>query len=404
MDILRDAKLVLYCNYNTPIMNQEFTLGNGTKIIYGLLAAGLAAFAIFFFAMPRSPGVSAAVYLIPLLFLLGSVLMFINIARRRVIIAGDTITRTNVFGTREMAFDQIKGCRIGQKVIVIEPLDASGKRMTITNYIDYADDEVLVNYLRERFTDLDAADLQKSEKEFAEDNRFGFTSDDRKAALKRATSVCMAYNIIGFVGGFALIFLRDNQFTVICEVVYLLIGILLMAFSRGMIKFISNKKRSVYPFVMIGFFVPVMALIAGTGSDYHILAYNNLWLPALGAALLMFAPVYHFGMNREAEQVKGQVFIMLLLSALFGFGLSRAVNCLCDAAAPQNFTTTVAGKYITHSKGAHYHITLNPWQNGQASKEIDVSQNEYDRIQIADPVTIHQKQGYLHVPWFYVDL
>ncbi|QKJ31264.1 PH domain-containing protein [Mucilaginibacter mali] len=385
-------------------MNQEFTLGNGTKIVYGLLGAGLAAFAIFFFAMPRNPNVSYAVYSIPLLFLLGSVLMFINIARRRVIIAGDTITRANVFGTREMAFDQIKGCRIGQKVIIIEPLDASAKRMTITNYIDYADDEVLVNYLRERFTDLDAADLQKSEKEFADDNRFGFNTDDRKAALEKATAICTAYNIIGFTGGFALIILRGGRVAVICEIVYPVIGIFLMAFSHGLIKFLSNKKRSVYPFIGIGFLIAAISLLIRSLINYEILGYDKLLLPSFGIALAMFIPLYYWGINREAESPKGQAIMMLVVSLIFGFGLTRTLNCQYDDSAPRNFNTTVLSKYISSGKGAHYHITLNPWHNTQSSREIDVSQSEYDRIQIADPVTIHEKQGYLHVPWFYVDL
>src|ERR1700761_5334935 len=106
-------------------MGREYTISTGIKIFYILLAVGMF---IFAFVLLKTPQSQPALLLIPLLFIAGAGLIVANVIRSKVIVYNDSIVSVKLFSTKEMAFNDIKGCRIGQKFLALE--SNSGEKIT----------------------------------------------------------------------------------------------------------------------------------------------------------------------------------------------------------------------------------------------------------------------------------
>lgn len=383
-------------------MDQEFTVSTGMKIFYGVLAIGLFGFSLFLFSIPKNPDVSPAVYLLPLAFLVFPILIIINIFKRKVTIGNDRILCIKLFSQKELATTDIKGYRAGQKVISLES-NSPDNKITISNYIDLSDSENLLSWIKENFTDLDATDLKASEEYFLNEQHLGFTVEDRIQTLKKANVTANVYNAIGFVGGLGIIFLKDDYFRMCCALIYPILGIFIMAFSKGLIKFISNKKKSVYPFVMLGFFMPGLILFFYS-LDIHVLQYHNMWLPLFIISTVLLGALYRFGINKEAGSANGQIILMLFITVIYSFGGLITINCNFDKSSSQEFHTSITNKWTTSGKGSHYHIKLKPWQKSQGSQEIDISRSEYESTSIGTSVSVFVKKGYLSIPWYFISL
>lgn len=358
-------------------MNKEFTISIGMKIFYCAIVFFVAGFALYMFYLPRNPNVSPVVLLIPVLLLAGAVMLFLKVFTSKIIINNETISCGSIFGRKELEITSIKGYRIGQKVIFIEPVSNDDSKIIIRNYIDYSNSDELKNWLIEHFADADALDLKTAKEKFEADQHFGATTNERENALRNAKTTAIVYNVVGGVGGFALIFLYGNSLATLCGILFPIVGIIIMVFSHGLIKFISSRKTSVYPFIMIGFFVPELVMFL-SGCQYNFYSFANLWLPAIIVSLAMFTALYISGINKDIKNPKGQGIMMFIFASIFGFGIIMNINCQLDKSAPKSYHTTVLNKYTTSGKGRHYHIVLNPWQQGDKSKEIDVSYSEYD--------------------------
>ena len=67
-------------------------------------------------------------------------------------------------------------------------------------------------------------------------------------------SIAIGYNILGLIVGFSIIFIRDVRTAAIFGMVYPLLAIIVIIFSKGNIKFLSETKKSKKWFTMLGFF------------------------------------------------------------------------------------------------------------------------------------------------------
>lgn len=382
------------------MMEQEYTMSSGSKIFYSVLAAGLFVFSLLLLSIYNS-SIGPFVLLISALLLIGSLLITLNIYRRKVIIYNDSIVCTRLFTTRELSITDAKGCRIGNKVIYIEPVTETDDRITISNYDDLRDSDELVKWIKNNFTDLDSIDLKNNQNQVYQNPQLGYTEADRNEKIKRIKELAWAYNIWGGVMSFIMIFF-NNMFSLLVLLITPLIGIIVMATSHGLTKFVSNSKRSVYNFILIGFWLPSFMLLIKSLNEYSLLNMDNLWLPAIITSGFLFMLMFFYGINRSVASVTGQAVFMFVLCLLYGFGSILQVNGFFDSSKPQIFNAVVLDSRVSHGKSNTYLLTLNAWGPRHEIKEVEVHKSLYKITSIGDTVKVSLRPGLLHIPWFEV--
>jgi hypothetical protein len=381
-------------------MEQEYTTSLGYKIFYSLLGAGMIIFA-FFLGDIRSPNQPEALLLIPLILLTGSVLIFINIVRRKVVIYNDSILVVNLFTNKEVDFKDIKGCRIGSKLIVIEPVSAEYPTIRIGNYIDFSNSSQLTATIKEKFKDLDAEDYANEHKQFLQDASLGFTEADREAKLKKAKAIALGYMIGGWVVFFLALFFNVRFFEMIA-MAYPVIGILIMLSSKGLIKFITNFKTSIYPSIIFGYMPAAIFVLVMGLEEYNAFQSKNLWLPAIVLTVIIFAAIYFIDRIKIVEKLKGKLIFILLMSVMYSFALVWNVNCFFDNSLPKIYKVAVLDHRIEHGKSTSYYLTISPWGPEPNETEVDVGSRLYYNTPVGDTVIVKLRSGMLNIPWYKV--
>jgi hypothetical protein len=383
-------------------MEEEFTITTGWKIFYGIFALLLGAGGVFLLVAGLKnpdtmlPAVVGGLVIAGLAVLIGGQL------RKKVIISADRIVHTNVLQTREIPAASVKGCRIGPKVIVIEADSPNYAKITINNYSDFANSADLVNWLKQNFKDLNVADLADERERLLQDTRLGATKEEREAKINNAKWVAIIYSAAGLIFGFASIPFDQNKTIAILLIVYPLLGIIIMGTSWGLIRFLSDSRKSVRSFIVLGFFGPVIMLCISSGSSYNILQYNNFYFPALGMFLVIAATLYLTGKNEDLSPVAGQVILMLIVAAGYSYGTILKINCLFDDTSPRQINTTIDSKFKEYSKGEHYYLWLNPLTTGGDKKQVEVGPITYGKYNPGDTVVVDLKKGSLNIPWYYL--
>jgi len=358
-------------------------------------------FAIFLLNMPNKSG-SFWVYIIPVLFFVGGLLVLINVFKRKLTISDTAITYANIFKTKSILFDQIKGCRIGEKVITIEPNQAGASKILINDYISLDDSDSIKDWVKTNFKDLDEADLTSSRNALLHDATLGYTEEDRKRKMTIAKTIAGVYNVLGMAAGFGMIFVRDAVIAAFVTIIYPLLAIAVIKWSYGLTKFLSSKKRSEYNFIMIGFFMPVCVMLFRSLSDYNLYHYDNLWLPFIGVGVLIGFVLVSIGLNTSIGGISGQIGFIVIVSAIYGFGVTVQTNCVFDHSQPKIFQTTVIEKYVHHGKSTSYYLVLNPWESGKETEKVEVGRSMYRDEIVGDTVHVFVKTGELNMPWYYI--
>jgi hypothetical protein len=380
-------------------MGREYTVSTGMKIFYILLAVGMFIFAIVLLKIPQ---LQPVLLLFPLMILAGTVLIIVNVLKRKVVIYDDSIVCINLFSRKEIAFSDIKGCRIGDKLISVEPLSQQTPKIAISNYSDLGDSDQLKSWFRDNFTDLDAADLKQDEEKLLHDPMLGYSEEDRKQALSRAKLIAGAYNIIGPVICFVFLLFHTGIVLIIIGLIYPLIGIPIMRFNHGLIKFLGNSKRSVIPFVVIGFMMPVIFLLIVSITDYQVFSYSNLWIYFGIISIIVFVSIYLTGLNKTISGIIGQTIFMFVMSLIYGFGSVVGINCAFDNSKPIIYVAKVLDHRIESGKHTSYLFTISEWGPMHKEKEEDVGKWIYDNVSIGDSVQVYFHPGKLKAPWYQV--
>jgi len=383
------------------IMQTEYTTSIGYKIFYSAAGLAVTGAGLFFYFYPGKAG-QLLTLLIPLLFVASGLLIIVNQFKRKIIITDNSIISVNVFKSKELPFDHIKGVRMGEKLMKIVPDQPAYLQISISDYISLGDSDGLIAWLTTNFKDLDAVELEQEKEKILNDTNLGFTEEDRKERISLTKGIAVAYNIVGMALGFIAIFIKDSYLAALLMLIYPLCGIVVMVTSRGLTKFLSNSKRSGYFFIILGFVMPIFIMLFKSLVDYNLFNYGHLWLPMAISAGVLFLMLVTLGINRSAESVNGQAVFMLIIAVIYGFGSSVQVNCVFDKSDPQPFKSTILGRKVEHSKGAHYHLILTPWEPGQKQQDVEVSRSFYQNHADGSLVNIDMKKGTLNIPWFYI--
>jgi hypothetical protein len=380
-------------------MEKEYRISTGMQFFYGILAVGMFVFSVFL-VFDNNPSVAKIVVLLPLAFAACAVLIFINLLRRKIVIDEKCIRCTSLFSTKQLALTDIKGSRVSGKAIELEPISAAEPTIVIGNYTDLKNSDQLASWAKDNFKDLNAMDLEAEKTKALQDPNLGLTEDERESQLKQKRTLATVYNIAGLAVGFLLIFLNALSATIIL-LLYPLAGILVMAFSKGVIKFVSSSMRSVHAFILLGFVLPCFILLIKSLGSYTVLLVNQLWLPGLGVGGVVFLLLYVFGINRSIKGIGAQVIAMAIPALLYGFGAVRMIDCAFDQSTPQIYNAGVLNRRIDQGRSTSYFLTLSSWGPRQ-EQETEVRRGVYRNTMIGDTVKVRLKDGLLHIPWFTV--
>lgn len=381
-------------------MDQEFTVKNGLKIFYYLLAAALMSAGLFILTLPNKH--SGLFYFMPIYFGAIGISIVVNAVRRKVTVINDTITVVGPFKTREIAISDIEGIRFGQKRITIVSKNPGQPDVPIVNYANLNSGNQLVNYLKGTFPDLDAVDLNEQQQSLLQDANLGLTAEERQAKLDKAKRTALVYNVIGVAIAVGCILLKQTAF-IILAIAYPLLSIAVIITSNSLIKFLSDSQRSIYPFVVLGFIAPAIALFAKSLAFYRIYSFDNFWLPLVGLGLVLTLILFKTGINSSMNKnPMPQIILMIGASLFYAFGTLEEINCSYDKSPDQYYKASVLGHHISHGRSTNYYLYLSTWGPCQEQKEINVDRSFYDNTNVGDSVKIDLKPGLLHIPWFVV--
>jgi hypothetical protein len=392
--------MYIFKRRNYLIMEVEYTVSTGMKVFYGAIAVFMAGFALFLFNIGH-PHTGPAILLFPAFILLFAVVIVISQLKRKIILSADLIVKVDIFGRKELPTANVKGCRIGEKAIFIESDSPSYPKITINNYSDLGSSDELKSWLIENFKDLDALDLKQTEDQLLHDTSLGFTEQEREEKLKRAQLTARIYNIGGGVLG-ATSFFIDHYLIIVALLLYPVAGIVILRLNNGLIKFLSNKKRSPYPFIFLGFYFCALMLLIKSIVPYDVFQYDHIWPVAFCVGIAITALLYFTGLNKSAEAAKGQVIFMLIMGMLYGYGSTLEVNCAFDKSTAQIFTAQVLDHRVTRGKSNTYYLSLSPWGPRTDAEEVSVPRWLYNEVPVGQTVKIKFKTGLLNIPWFVV--
>jgi hypothetical protein len=376
-------------------MEKEYRISFGTKIFYGILAVGIFIFSLFLLSKPISK--NSFIILVPLSFVIVSILIISNFIRRKISISENSILYVNLFSTKQLNFSAIKGYRLNNKIIKIEPILKNDEILTIGNYIDFKNSAEISEWLFNNFKDLDALDLETEHQKLLKDITLGFSENEREEKIQEAKKISNAYNIVGTILGFLMIF-SNVKFSIIILLIIPLIGIVFL-YNYELIKLISNQKRSVYGHIFIGFFTTCLFLILKS-LEFKLLSLENLWLPSITICLLTFAILYFKGINKSGESVIGQTIFIIIVSIFYGFGSIRAVNCEFDKSQQFIYSATVIDRHVSYGKKTNYYIKLSTWGPQNKEENEKVSETMYYNTIIGERVNVKYKKGLFQIPWF----
>ena len=382
---------------------EEFTLSTGKKILYSLLAIFFLGIALLFLKLAFNDSNHPPIILLFTFSMMALAALFGGQLRKKVIISVDNVIKINALQKKELPTSEIKGCRVSAKVIVIEPNTPSFSKIIINNYSDFDNSEDLTKWLKENFKDLDALDLAEETEKVLNDSTLGATKEEREAKIKKAKWIAVVYNIAGLMFGLMSIPFDEKAGIVIAIVIIPIIGIIIMYRSNGLIKFLSDSKKSVKSFTFVGLVMPSFLLFFSALMGYNIYNYQPIWVPALFVCFTMFALYYLTGINRDIPSIISQTIMMLIVSALYGYGSVVKLNCTFDGSKPQIIHTTIYNQNTQYSKGYHYYLYLNSWDSDQSPKKIEVSRSTYHEYHIGSNVDVKLKKGFLNIPWYYLE-
>jgi hypothetical protein len=384
------------------IMEQEYTTHIGWKIVYGLLTMLLFGFIAFITIAGRkdmapTPGVLVMIALE----IGGASLVFINLYKRKIVLSDKEIRYTSVWGSNEILFNNIKGYRITKGGILIFPIERRYPRIYIRDYSSIGNNSEFTEWLRENYNDVDRVKFEQEKQEIIASPNLGATPEVREAKYELAVKLSIGYNTIGVVLFMAFTMLSvDNVFLNGFMLLYPLIGIGLVIYTKGLIRIVARLDSSAYRSIYIGTLVPITSLIAKALKNITLFDDNDIVWPVLIVGSIVFIIFLTVIIIWARPAVLSQFIFIILFSVSYAFGSVLEVNYAFDNSKEQVFSVPVIGHNITHDKSDSYSLLLGTWGNYHMPINLYVSDIYYNDKPVGSTVKVHLKQGFLYIPWF----
>jgi hypothetical protein len=324
---------------------------------------------------------------------------FLSMFKVRFEIHPGRIRDIGLIRSKEIPLDDIDGFRIlaGQTLILL-PKNPNAKK--IKTSLVFERQTELLSWLSERFTDLDALDLQDEANRILNDQQLGQTEDHRIWFFNKAKRLSQVLNGFGFFLFVWTIFKPEPyQILIWTLLLYPLLALLFVRFFQGALT-LDGKEQSLIPNVGLAFILPCILLALRAALDYSILEWNQFWLPfAIFGFSLFFLTLL------LAKDTRKRVITMiapLLFCAVYGYAAVINLNGILDKSNPSIYKAKIMDKKISGSKRTEYIFKLAPWGRGSEEEEVDVGKTTYSNHGIGENADIIVKNGTFGIPWFYV--
>lgn len=389
---------------------QVFSLSKGwiyfILIFCGLVILG-SAYLLFFISLPdviHNPSSGKDWFLVVIAIVLVALMIYcINEAiKGKFVIEIDRIYLVNSTSTKELYFSEIKGYRVDDKYIYIEPIPADKKKIKITKY--FKGEAKIIHWLNQNYKDLDLAEKEEKVQAILNDVEYGFTIEERQQRFKSARTTSTIINVTGIILAACItIGSAYDNYLVGLAIVAPLVFVLILRSYKGLIR-LEQKKSSPYPTILWGLLAIIFGLFMRAIHDSYILNYSNAWMPSIliGLALLALLTLGNVEFKRmNLPAILGKI---AMAAIMFGYGLSSilAINCVYDNSQTHRYQAEVLNKRISRGKSTSYYFILSAWGPHRSFDEISVSRALYERVEVTQHVNVYLNKGRLQIPWYMV--
>jgi hypothetical protein len=393
--------------FDASLYPRTYTVSRGNRLIWISLGALLGIggfFGVWYFATGHEAPSSGAAILMSLICLsfalLGSYLA-VSMVMFKVILRADAIEVQNVGSKRTLLREEIVGRRLlpTQYISTLEltPRDKGNKKLKIgmTMRTDAAFDAWLAS-----ITDLDAAELAKSETQIASELEFGLTPEQRAETLGNARTTAKWLTRIAWVvsiGGW--FYPRPYQLIMAILAALPLITVMLVVQSKGLYQ-VEGRRNDARPSLTIPFLFPglILALRAITGIQFlHWMPFLTLCLLGGCVFTLLIASA-----DRQTREHRWGMLTIFLLAAAYTFGVSAQADELLDRSPRQTFQVAVLSKRMVSGRSTTYYLRVTPWGPQSDANDVSVSRALYNSVAPKQTVCVNFLQGALKIPWYFV--
>lgn len=385
-----------------------YKISNGWKI-FGLLGAlifiGLSLFLIISatfvdndFENPLGSIITAYVISFSLLFF--SITAIYEVIKGRFIIDDDRIYTTGLlFNNRELLLTEIKGFRVNEHYIFIEPISRDKKRIKISRYFE--NHHQILSWLG-TYPNLDEVEVKKEHQDFLDNSVFGATPSERISNLEKGEQIATVLNWAGgIVGIWAFFWAEPYNYAILACIIVPILAVIALKISNGILRF-DKKEEGTHPSIMSAILFPSCAIGIRALMDFEIYDYSTVWLP-LFCILLVLTGIIYIN-SEEFQKTKGYLVLLGIVMVLgfYSYGALITSNCIYDNSKPTLFQASAVSKHISSGKTTTYYVKVTPWGNRGEANEISVSENFYEQVETGDNLTIYVKKGWFNIPWIII--
>ncbi|MGE5321480.1 MAG: hypothetical protein ACM3SW_01365 [Actinomycetota bacterium] len=322
------------------------------------------------------------------------------VPKYRIVLYPDRIELREFLRPRILLRDEIQGRRTkdgsdsGGNIILVPR--GGGREFTIE--ATFSVDAGFWQWI-ESLPDLDAIDLRDSREKILAAPEGTPAREERREAFGRARSFSrIAIGATVAAGLWAWFFPQVYSLAVLACLPWLTVFILCR--SKGLFRIFTGRNDA-HPDMTFPFVVPGVVLMACC-FGVHMLDWEPLLVfsAALGLVLWSAAAVADSSLLKD----RTNFILMLLFTALYGFGASREANALLDRSPGAIYRASVVGKHTQTGKSTSYYLELGSWGPDMRMGDESVPSTFYSSVNTGDKVCVVLRQGALRVPWYAVTL
>jgi hypothetical protein len=382
----------------------EYRIATGWKIFAGIFAALCMAGAIFLIGVMFKPSgsVPVGVVLFGIVFCVGlGLLLWLDTMRTLVVVDDQTLSSTRLFKSRSILLKEIKGYRKGEKDAFNLELVDGGKSLSIPQNL--ARRKELIEWIAERYEDLDAREREAETAVLLEDDRFGLTREDREIRLATARKFDTGATVAGF-GLFiwAIFYPQPYELVMVLLFVAPWLAVGITWYFKGLLKLYKGKK-SPYPSMIQLMGLTTAAALIVTAKSYNLYGFGQKgWSMLTGGTIA--ATIICIAACWQAIASSGKKMLTYILifamAAMYSYSLLIFSNCYYDKSPATVYHVAVTGKRVSSGKSTSYYVSLSPWGRYTEDDEVSVSKNFYQSVRTDDSIRVFLNDGKWGVPWY----
>jgi hypothetical protein len=380
----------------------EYRMSSGNKILYSFLAAGfsgMGVFGIYWAIHSGNPGL-----LIPGILGAGFGLLFYRmVSKMQISIDEYSITVCNGITTNSILLDEVSGFRRGDKEGIVLVRKNGEKPLSIPGTVERRKE--LLDWLKERFPDINAQAAAEVTEEVLHDERYGLTEEDRSRRLSQARKLTLySAFVLPLFFVWVMLSARPPRLLMMVLLALPLVAVWLTWSYKGILRLYMSKAKP-YPTLLMVVFISELAAFLAVMRGFDIYLFDGrFWAAALGLSvvvLLVWAAACRAAMTGEKNPVVLYLG-MLILAGLYSFNVLIFSNCTFDHQPAEISRVGIDGKHINRGKTTTYTLELSPWGRFADGRNVQVPWSFYHSVKTGDSVNVYLHPGKWGIAWYEV--